>query len=170
MKTLFPNKKTLILLIIVLVIVLDQVSKIIVRHDVALNSRIAVIDNVVTLTRVENTGAFLSLGEHLSKAAYNGIMIFVPVIVLGYALFYLLKHDYESPAMTIGISLIVSGGAGNLIDRILYGSVTDFLHFNFGLFQTGIVNIADMSITAGFIILFIKMLFLKEKQKTDPAE
>jgi signal peptidase II len=59
--------------------------------------------------------------------------------------------------MISGLCLIIGGGIGNIIDRIIYGSVTDFLHFNFGIFQTGIVNAADMAITAGFVVLLLEM-------------
>ncbi|CAD5293424.1 Lipoprotein signal peptidase (fragment) [Imperialibacter sp. EC-SDR9] len=55
----------------------------------------------------------------------------------------------------LGICFMVGGGVGNIYDRLIYGSVTDFLHIDFVLFQTGIFNMADVSIMTGmFVILF----------------
>jgi len=55
----------------------------------------------------------------------------------------------------IGFSLIIGGGIGNIFDRIVYGSVTDFLYLNFEFFKTGIFNIADLSVTIGMILILI---------------
>lgn len=54
--------------------------------------------------------------------------------------------------------MIIGGGLGNINDRIIYGSVTDFLYFDFVLFHTGIVNMADISLTIGFFILIYEFL------------
>lgn len=53
----------------------------------------------------------------------------------------------------MGISFVIGGGIGNLYDRVLYGSVTDFMHLKFGIFQTGIFNMADVSIMLGMLII-----------------
>jgi signal peptidase II len=116
-----------------------------------------VFEDFVTLTKVENTGAFLSLGHNLSRMAYIIVMIIIPLLVLGYALYYLMTRNLHSRLFILGLCLIVGGGFGNIIDRILYGSVTDFLHFNFVVFQTGIVNMADISVTTGFFILIYEL-------------
>jgi signal peptidase II len=66
--------------------------------------------------------------------------------------------------MLIGLCFVVGGGVGNLFDRILYGSVTDFLYLKFGIFQTGIFNMADVSIMAGMSIILLQF-FLKRDYK-----
>ena len=75
--------------------------------------------------------------------------------------------DFDNPAFIfidkaldkisiIGFSLIIGGGIGNIFDRIVYGSVTDFFYLDFwGIFQTGIFNIADLSVTTGMILILI---------------
>ena len=60
--------------------------------------------------------------------------------------------------MQIGMCFLIGGGIGNIIDRLLYGSVTDFLHIDFGLFRTGIFNLADVSIMVGIGILIINSI------------
>lgn len=150
-------KKVFRILFIVLIIIsnisCDQISKNIVRQKIEYTTPINVISNHVILTKVENTGAFLGLGDSISRPLYKLLMILLPLIVIGYALFYLISRDTLSIFLVIGISFLIGGGLGNIYDRILYGSVTDFLFFDFVLFHTGIVNMADISVTIGFFIM-----------------
>jgi signal peptidase II len=136
----------------------DQITKSIVRQRIEYGQQISLIDNFVTLTKVENTGAFLSLGDSLPRFFYKLIMIVLPLIVLVYVLYYLLNSNNLSNLLILGMCLIIGGGFGNIYDRIMYSSVTDFMRFNFVLFHTGIVNIADISVTAGFFILLYEFL------------
>lgn len=151
-------RNILILVLISGIIGCDQISKSIVRQRIEYGREISVIGHYVTLTKVENTGAFLSLGDSLPRIFYKLIMIVFPLIVLIYVLYNLLRRNDLSVLIILGISLITGGGFGNIYDRILFGSVTDFLRFDFVLFHTGIVNIADISVTAGFFILIYEFL------------
>ena len=74
--------------------------------------------------------------------------------------------------MQIGICFLIGGGIGNIYDRIVYGSVTDFLHMDFVLFKTGIFNMADVSIMTGIGLLLLQTLLAKkeEKQLSDSQE
>lgn len=150
-----------IILIVLANIGCDQAAKSIVRNEVEDNARIEVMDNFITLTKVENTGAFLSLGSEMPRAGYLITMILLPLIAIGFAVYYLLKNQNLSRETSIALALVTGGGLGNIIDRIRYGSVTDFLHFNFGVFQTGIVNLADISITTGFLIIVTKLVITR---------
>jgi signal peptidase II len=150
-------KKVLRIMFIILIIIsdisCDQISKSIVRQKLENNTHINVISKYVILTRVENTGAFLGLGDSVSRLIYKLLMIILPLIVLAYALFYIINRDNLPALLIIGISFLIGGGLGNIYDRILYGSVTDFLYFDFVLFHTGVVNMADISVTMGFFII-----------------
>jgi len=139
----------------------DQVSKIIVRERVDYNEQISIIKNHFILTKVENTGAFLSAGNDLPIAVRFILLSILPVIVLGYGLFYLLMKKDLPKIMQIGLCFLIGGGIGNVIDRLLYGSVTDFLHMDFGLFRTGIFNLADVSIMIGIGMLIVQSLSVK---------
>ena len=163
-------RNSLILIILATNIGCDQVSKSIVRQKIDYNEKISVIKNIVTLTKVENTGAFLSLGNHLPRVTYIIFMIILPLIVIGFALFYLFKNSALSKLIIIGICLVIGGGLGNIFDRIIYSSVTDFLHFDFALFQTGIVNLADISVTAGFFILIYEFVINRSEFKPKTTE
>jgi len=72
---------------------------------------------------------------------------------------------YPTKLLIISISLIIGGGIGNIIDRILYGSVTDFLFFDFVIFHTGIVNMADIAVTTGFFMLLLDAFLSKTSRK-----
>ena len=83
------------------------------------------------------------------------MLIVLPVIVLvGITVYTYLDKSLDKTSI-IGFSLIIGGGIGNIFDRIVYGSVTDFLYLNFEFFKTGIFNIADLSVTIGMILIFI---------------
>ncbi|MDR1223607.1 MAG: signal peptidase II [Tannerella sp.] len=131
----------------------DRLSKHAVRQKVEYGAQISVIGNCVTLTKVENTGAFLGMGRSIPRPLYRLLMIILPLAVTAYALFYLVKKETLSRLTLLAISLIIGGGLGNIYDRIRYGSVTDFLYFDFILFHTGIVNMADIFVTAGFFMI-----------------
>lgn len=131
----------------------DQISKAIVRENVSYCDQIQLIKNCVTLTKVENTGAFLSLGHQMAAPLRLIFLSLLPVCVLIYGLYYLFSRSSASVAMSIGLCFIIGGGIGNIFDRLRYGSVTDFLHIDFGLFETGIFNMADVSVMVGGAIM-----------------
>jgi len=165
----YPHRITRAILVVVMLLFMigyDQVSKQMVRKRITPNEQITVIRNVMMLTRVENTGAFLSMGDQLPRPLYHILMVLLPLLVLGYLVYYLLWHERLSISLFVGYCLIAGGGFGNIIDRIVHGSVTDFMYFNFGLFHTGIVNFADIFITAGFAVLLIEVIFVKKQSST----
>lgn len=139
----------------------DQISKRIVRHSIEYNEQIGFIDDYFTLTKIENTGAFLSLGNTLPQPFRIILLTILPLAVLMLVLVYVLIKRNLSNVLLVGICFVIGGGIGNIYDRIVYGSVTDFLHINFVLFQTGIFNMADVSVTTGLLIVlfesYIKM-------------
>jgi signal peptidase II len=145
----------------------DRITKHIVRQKMDYHEQISVLDHYVTLVRVENKGAFLSMGNSLPKPVNVILLTILPVIVLGFALYYLFTKTNLTRLVIAGICLIIGGGIGNLYDRIVFGSVTDFMHIDFVLFQTGIFNVADMSIMAGmFLVLFDVFVSRKKSDAT----
>ena len=156
------NKKGIRFILLALMVALnvgcDQVSKSIVRERVDYNENISIIKDHFILTKVENTGAFLSAGNDLPYVIRFTLLSILPVIVLGYGLFYLFYKTNLPTVMQIGLCFLIGGGIGNVYDRLVFGSVTDFLHIDFGLFRTGIFNLADVSIMTGIGILLAHSL------------
>ena len=163
-------RNLLILLILISNISCDQISKNVVRQKIDYNTQISVMSHYVILTKVENTGAFLGLGNSIPRQLYKILMIILPLIAIGYGLFYLIKRNNLSILIVVGISFIISGGLGNIYDRILYGSVTNFLYFDFVLFHTGIVNMADISVTIGFFMILYEYYIIRRKLASETIE
>lgn len=133
----------------------DQLSKSYVRSAVHETETISLLRDYVTLMKVENKGAFLSLGDTLPSAVRLGLLIFLPALVLVFGVYFIFRKKDIQPTTLFGICCVLGGGIGNIFDRIMYGSVTDFLHIDFGFFQTGVFNLADVSIMAGVFIVLV---------------
>jgi signal peptidase II len=119
------------------------------------NDKIDLIDNHFTLTKIENAGAFLSLGDSLPGPVKFILLILLPLIALASGVYIVLAKTNITKPIVVGICFVIGGGIGNLYDRILYGSVTDFLYMDFIIFQTGIFNMADVSIMIGMFVILI---------------
>ncbi len=151
-------KKIGILFLVLLNIGCDQLSKNAIRTHVSPKEYIEVVSDHLILTNVENTGAMLGFGANLSPILKVIFLQLLPIIVLLILLFRILQRSTMNKWMVIAFSCVIGGGMGNIIDRIAYGSVTDFFHIKFGIFQTGIFNMADVSVTVGTIlILFLSL-------------
>ena len=138
----------------VLNIILDQLSKFWIRGNVAPYNDINIIADYFIITNVENSGAFLGLGSDFSPVIKSILLLALPVGVLVTVLVYVFKDKSIDKLSLIGYSSIIGGGIGNIYDRFLYGSVTDFLFIDLGgVFKTGIFNIADLSVTTGMILI-----------------
>ncbi|MEJ7691666.1 signal peptidase II [Daejeonella sp.] len=155
-------RNLVILTAILLNIGCDQVTKNIARNKIEYHETIRVVDNFLTLTRVENTGAFLSLGSNMPGFIKLVILNVLPVMVMLWGLYLVIGKTNMSKLLVTGLCFVIGGGAGNLYDRIRFGSVTDFLHMNFGLFQTGIFNMADVSIMIGMGVVLVD-IYLKQQ-------
>ena len=149
------KRNILITIIVLLGIAFDQISKVWVRNNFESYIETSIVGDIFTLIKVENTGAFLGMGSELPESLRVLLLIVLPVIVLvGITVYTYLDKSLDKTSI-IGFSLIIGGGIGNIFDRIVYGSVTDFLYLNFEFFKTGIFNIADLSVTIGMILILI---------------
>lgn len=156
--------RTLVLLVLIACNVsCDQVSKTIARQQIDYGERIPLASGYLTLIKVENRGAFLSLGHGLPDGFRFVLLLVLPLVVLLYALHYLLTKYYLSNLLALGLSFAIGGGIGNLYDRWRHGAVTDFVHIDFVIFQTGIFNMADVSLTIGVIMMFIALYAERKK-------
>lgn len=147
----------------------DQFSKNMVRQSLIYNENIHLIENHLILTKIENTGAFLSFGEQLPTVSKQIFLMFLPGLALIFAFFYLLMKKKIPGMLLFGLCFVIGGGIGNLYDRIVHGSVTDFLHISVGVFRTGIFNMADVSIMLGMGIIFLHALLEWKKGSLHPV-
>ncbi len=150
-----------ILFLVLLNVGCDQISKEVVREKVVPREYIELIDNHFILTNVENTGAMMGFGDSFPPYLKILLLQLLPVLVLFVLLFRILQKTNLNQWLVVAFAFVIGGGIGNLIDRIAYGSVTDFFQIRLGFFRTGIFNMADVSVTSGVLLL----LFLSLKHK-----
>lgn len=163
-----------IILVIVLTIAVDQISKVLIRDNIALRTeinpgeRIPLIGDAFVIMHVENTGAFLGMGSELNETLRIILLLILPIVVLGFVLRHVFKDKSLDNWSLFAFASIIGGGIANVYDRIVYGKVTDFLFIDLGgVFRTGIFNLADLSVTTGMIILVIMMLKNKKQMTTE---
>ena len=159
-------RSLLILLLVALNIGCDQLSKKVVRQQLSSTDNIKIFTDHVTLMKVENSGAFLSVGTALPDSVKFILLTLLPILVLGAAMYGLLVKTQIPQLVVVGTSFLIGGGIGNLFDRLRYGSVTDFLHVDFGIFQTGVFNLADVSIMIGISLILLQAYVLNNLQKS----
>lgn len=157
-------KRAFILFVVFCNFSCDQISKSIVRKEIEHYEVISLIGNYLSLTKVENTGAFLSAGSSLPYFVRLILLSVIPVIFLIYGLYLIMVKKGIPDLIITGWCFVIGGGTGNLYDRIIHGSVTDFLHLDLGFIQTGIFNLADMSIMSGMFMIMSGYFFFPNRR------
>tara|TARA_R110002012_G_C11589610_1_gene606116 strand:- start:699 stop:1196 length:498 start_codon:yes stop_codon:yes gene_type:complete len=158
------KRNIFIALLIIANIAIDQISKVIARATLMPYEEVKVLGSVFTLNNVENDGAFLGLGGDFHPIIKIALLWLLPILVLGFVLRMVIKDKSLDQLSLFGFCCIVGGGVANVFDRIVYGSVTDFMHIDFGgPIKTGIFNIADMSVMLGLGCLLVASFKKKKK-------
>ena len=147
----------LVLVISAAIVVLDQIFKYLAINNLKCVENIAVIDNLLYFTYLENRGAAFGI---FSNQRWLFIIANVLAIILLVYLVFVKK--FQSKIFNISVALIIGGGVGNLIDRIFLGYVVDYIQISF---FPPVCNFADYCITAGTIILIIWLFFCYDKNK-----
>lgn len=141
--------------IIVLMLGLDQVSKWLVRDAMDLGQSIPIISSLMSLTYIENRGAAFGI-----MAGGRVLFIALTFLLLAFLLWYRHQNKHQSLLLEISTGLIIAGALGNLIDRIVKGSVTDFIDFHF----FPIFNVADIAVTCGVFLMAV--FIFKDENKS----
>ncbi len=152
--------------IMMLSLVLDQLTKTLVRVNLELHQCIPILKNTFgdtfMLYYVQNSGAAFSLG--FNNDAFNRwFFIGVTILALAFILYLLFHSQHRIQVFSFGF--VLGGALGNMVDRIIYGSVTDFFSVDFPdiiMQRFPIFNIADSSIFIGVCLLIIDMIFIKD--------
>lgn len=147
------NKKKVIIGVVILII--DQILKSIIQ---IFNVHVHLIKNVFSVNYYQNTGAAWSILE-----GQQVLLIIISIIML--LLVYKISFDYQSNIFNnLGFGLLFGGILGNLIDRILFAYVRDFIDVTLFNYDFPVFNIADMAIVVGVIIILIST-FKGDKKK-----
>ena len=134
-------------------IIVDQIIKIVLSNNLVINQNVILIKNFFSITLVHNSGAAFSI---LAGSRY--LLIFIAIMAIVGLFFYIKKLDVISDIDVFIYSLLVGGIIGNLIDRIVYGYVIDYLSINFGKYYFPIFNFADICIVVSILLMLFQTI------------
>ncbi len=145
------NKNKVVYLTLSIVLLIDQIVKLLVKTNMNLNEEISIIPNFFSIQYLKNTGAAFSILENQTI-----LLVVTSIICISVIGYYLKKEENLTPPVeSISFGLILGGILGNLIDRIIYQGVIDFLSFKIFKYNFPVFNIADIGITIGVFLLLI---------------
>lgn len=152
------RQRRLELIIVIGVVVLDQITKVLVRNSLALHESIDVVPGVLSLTRVHNTGAAFGMLNGVDFAFKTVVMSLVALVALAGVGWYALSVPMSDVLARVGIAGVVGGAIGNLIDRASQGYVLDFVDAYWRGWHFWAFNVADAAITLGVGCMILDIL------------
>jgi signal peptidase II len=156
-----PNKYIRLVIVAGLVVLADQISKTLILKYLPLHHSIPVVAGVFDITHIRNPGGAFGLMANMSVFGRSIVFLFISSIAVGLILYFYSKTPRTHTFLSTGFALIFGGAVGNLIDRVRFGSVVDFLDFYIGNYHWPAFNIADSAITVGIFIFIYHLLFKK---------
>ena len=151
------------LVVVITVVILDQVTKAMIRPMLALHESREVIPNFLDLTRVHNTGAAFGMLNAAEFPFKTLVLSAVAAIALGGVAWYAATVPLTDRLARIGIAGVLGGAIGNLIDRAKDGYVLDFVDAYWGGWHFWAFNVADAAITVGVIFMILDILGLGKR-------
>lgn len=150
------SRRSLSIMAVVLIVVaiVDQITKLMVVSNIALGERIQVVPNFFNLTLTFNPGAaFGFLANVENDVARHVLLSFFTLLALLVVFYFLIFDYYKDSVAQASLAMILGGAIGNIIDRVRFGSVVDFLDFYISQYHWPVFNIADSAICVGVAIL-----------------
>lgn len=146
------------------IVVIDQITKVYIMRTMRLHESIPVIPNLFSITYIRNPGAafgILSTSSGSFRLIFFGLTSIFALGLLGTILARMPKDDWMGQ---ISVVAILGGAVGNLLDRLRYGEVIDFLDFYIEPYHWPAFNVADSAITVGVVFLILHFAFEKQKE------
>jgi len=159
------NKYSWVLAITGIVIILDQLTKLLVVKKFFLHETVKVIPGFFSLTYVRNPGA--AFGILAGASGSWRTIFFITVSLAALAVLATLVQKTAERLPLIAYALIGGGAVGNFIDRVRFGEVVDFIEWYYRSYHWPTFNIADSAITAGVALLAVDMLFVRKEPGAD---
>jgi signal peptidase II len=141
----------------VVIVVLDLATKAMVERSMTLYESIPLLP-FFSLTYVRNTGAAFGILRELSPTLRLPLFVLVTAVAVGTLVSYLRQIRSEETWVAAALGGILGGATGNLIDRVRYGEVVDFLHLHYRGFDWPMFNVADSAISVGVAVLLLHSL------------
>jgi signal peptidase II len=155
------QKLTLIGMVAGAVLVLDQATKALILKHLPLGDSIPVIPGFFDLTHVHNPGGAFGFLSGVSAEVRSLLFVAVSLLATGLILYFYWQTPIRQRFLAVGLSLLFGGAVGNLVDRIRFGIVVDFLDLYAGELHWPAFNVADSAITVGMFIFAYHILFQK---------
>jgi signal peptidase II len=142
------------------VVILDQITKAMIRPSLALHQSVEIIPGFLDLTRVHNTGAAFGMLNSVDFPLKTLVLSIVALIALGGVAWYAATVPLTDRLARIGVAGVLGGAIGNLIDRAKDGYVLDFVDAYWGAWHFWAFNVADAAISVGVVLMILDMLGL----------
>ena len=157
------------LIVSVTVVVLDQITKAMVRPALALHESREIIPGFLDLTRVHNTGAAFGMLNNAEFPFKTVVLSLVAAVALGGVAWYAATVPAGDRLARIGIAGVLGGAIGNLIDRAASGYVLDFVDAYWNGWHFWAFNVADAAITVGVVFMILDILGLGKRRASNPV-
>jgi signal peptidase II len=159
------------LLTALLIVVADRASKLFIQHSMGAFDSVSIVPAWLRIVHTENPGGAFGVLANGNPLVRSMILIGVSALVLIFVAMALWGRSSSFHAVTarFGLALILGGAIGNLYDRILRGTVTDFIEVYHGSWSFPAFNVADSAITVGAALLLIDLLWPRNKQIAEQA-
>ena len=164
------RRKYWILLIVFLVVIsLDQSTKLMIQQTLPLHKQVEVLPGFFNLIHVRNTGGAFGIFGGEKDPVGSALFVAASLVAVGILVILFLRVKDHEKSLSFSLSLLLSGAIGNLIDRIAYGEVIDFLDFYVSSYHWPAFNIADSAISVGIGLMALELL-IKEHKKPGKAQ
>jgi signal peptidase II len=145
------------------ILVLDQVTKALVSAALRLHESRPIIPGFLSLTLVHNTGAAFGILAGERSPLRTGFFLIVSVVAMGFVLWLIWRLRPEQKVEAVALSLVFGGAVGNVIDRIRFGKVIDFIDVFYRSYHWPAFNVADAAISVGVFLLFWCLILRKDR-------
>jgi signal peptidase II len=140
------------------VVILDQITKAMIRPSLALHQSVEIIPGFLDLTRVHNTGAAFGMLNAVDFPLKTVVLSLVAMVALSGVAWYAATVPLADRLARIGVAAVLGGAIGNLIDRATSGYVLDFVDAYWGNWHFWAFNVADAAISIGVVFMILDML------------
>ena len=164
-----PLVRTHELVMIASIVVVDQVTKFLVRATIPLYAKRVIIPDILDVTHVQNTGAAFGLMNAADFPYKSAVMIGIATLALVAISIYARQLGAHERLSRYGLALILGGAFGNLIDRAIAGYVVDFVDVYWGDAHFWAFNVADAAITIGAILVLLEMIGIGRRHAPRPV-
>jgi signal peptidase II len=155
------NKYIRLVIIAGVIVMLDQLTKALVLNYLPYGHSTTVIPDFFNLTHIHNPGGAFGFMANMGSRVRTILFLFVSSLAVGLIFYFYRKTPRSHIWLAFGFALIFGGAIGNLIDRIRFGIVVDFLDFYIGKWHWPAFNIADSAISVGIVIFIFHLIFKK---------